>query len=93
MYREPDRTPHCVSCGGAHVTPPTRFDLTEGAACVQYLIVGTTGVFGGTPEPYRVTRARVCLDCGHVMHGLDTRELERLRTRLQNLAPAPELHF
>lgn len=91
MYRAPDETPRCACCQSPELTDVTRFDPSEGFSNVWF---GKKDASGGwlaaTQESFPIGRARVCLACGHVMWSLATKDLERLRQRLPQLAALPE---
>jgi hypothetical protein len=88
-YRAPGRTPLCCSCGGASLTPPTWFGTTEGKPSVFFREAEAkpTLLGGHRTQAFSVSRAQVCLDCGHVMLGLNNESLEKLRRRLTSLEP------
>ncbi len=91
MYRDPDETPRCACCRSLELTEVTRFDPTEGSSNVWFAKKDPTrGWFEADQESFTLTRARVCLGCGHVMWSLAQRDLERLRQRLPMLAALPE---
>jgi len=91
MYRAPDETPRCACCRSPELTDVTRFDPTEGSSNVWFAKKDPTpGWFVSDRESFALTRARVCLSCGHVMWSLAQRELERLRDHLPQLAALPE---
>jgi hypothetical protein len=86
MYRTSDAKPRCLACGNEHLTEPTAFDVTgEGSPVV--IFDNPTTLFGLFNARYRVNRARVCLDCGHVMLAIAGEELENLRAASQSLKP------
>ncbi len=89
MYREPDATPRCVSCGATQITPPTLFKNTEGLPCVYFLERGKKAGWSidTNSKSFSVNRARVCLACGHVMLALSPHELEDLRAKAAELEP------
>jgi hypothetical protein len=91
MYREADDSPRCTACGNPNVTPPTHFDLTEGSASVVFGIrQPEKGWLAETSKRFAVNRARVCLDCGHVMLAFGPERLEELRRALADLRPIAE---
>jgi len=90
MYRDPGATPpRCPLCGGTSLTPETKLDPSEGYLNVHYEVAGgEPGLLGSAPvERFAVDRARICLDCGHVVTGMSARTLAMLRARLGQLAP------
>ena len=88
MYRAPDVTPRCVSCGDTQLTPATWFTVSEGFAHVYFENRSAKpGLLGQPRESFHVNRARVCLACGHVMLGLAPDDLELLRKKLATLSP------
>ena len=91
-YRDPDRTPRCQACGGTSLTEETLFSTLEGDARVYFEVVtGKEGFFSGKPRAeFHADRARVCLECGHVMIALGARQLENLRQQLHGLAALPD---
>jgi len=65
-------------CGGADITPRTRITVCGNReASIAFLIWGGSAV-SGTSIDANVSRASVCLDCGHLLWGCDDRELEKL---------------
>ena len=84
MYREPDRTPECTVCGRTSLTPLTRLDPTKG-----FLAVHFKRMQGGAEGQHSVTlrRARICLECGHVMLFVDKTTLADLKASLPHLTP------
>jgi len=80
VYRTPDPTPHCVSCGSASVTPPTTFGAD---APVSVFFASREG----HNERFHVDRARVCLDCGYVMPAVSPETLTLMRVLLPALRP------
>jgi len=81
MYRAPDQTPRCASCGGTSLTPATKFDPSDGFAYVWFRDrrVTPTVLGGDGTQHLAIDRARVCLDCGHVMLGFSDSRLAELR--------------
>ena len=88
MYRSPDATPRCTACGNSQLTPETKFDTSEGFANLFFHYRDATpGFFGGVESRiFALDRARVCLDCGHVMLSLSARKLAALREAMPALA-------
>lgn len=88
MYRAPDATPRCSACGNANLTPATKFDTSEGFPNVYFeKAEPETGFFASNTETFAVDRARVCLDCGHVMFSFSSDKLATLRAHLPRLKP------
>lgn len=85
MYRTPDTRLRCPRCGGSAITPPTACFAHDGYATVHFHRTDTQ-----TDESYRVDRATVCLDCGHVAFGFSTKTLAWLKNGLSRLEPKPE---
>ncbi|HEU4413023.1 MAG TPA: hypothetical protein VFS43_47715 [Polyangiaceae bacterium] len=88
-YRITDRPPHCSACGSSALTPPTKFDASEGppAVCFQAK-KAERSLFGGpTMHAFVVDRARVCLDCGHVMLSFGRERLDEMRGMMASLKP------
>ena len=85
MYRAPDNAPRCPVCGMSNLTPETAAGATEGWSFVRF------GVLSGPTKmtSVNVTRARLCLDCGYVMHFVSQGELRYLRGELATLTPYP----
>lgn len=96
MYRAPDTTPRCPSCGGASLTPETKFDPSEGFSYVHFGQPTTRSSFlGGEQQTlevarYPLERARVCLDCGEVRLSFSKRRLAQLRSDLPGLVALAE---
>jgi len=92
MYREADDSPRCTACGKSNVTPPTRFVLDQGvtAGLVFAIRNPEKGWLAKTARAFDVDRARVCLDCGHVMLALGPKRLEELRSEVAGLLPMAE---
>jgi len=84
MYRAPDVTVRCVVCGGTSVTPPTT--ISGGS---HPLTVYFASAIPGRNELFHADRARVCLDCGHVMLAMSEENLALLRTLAPTLRPYP----
>jgi hypothetical protein len=81
----------CPLCSSSEVTQPTLFDPSEGYSRVWFLKKDAkAGWLETDRESFTVTRARVCLGCGHVMLALDGDLVAQLRHRLPNVAPVPE---
>jgi hypothetical protein len=86
MYRVPDTSPRCVACGNTNLTPETRFDPSEGNANIHFFDPKAKQGFLDDGHPtFAVNRARVCLDCGHVMLSLGGTRLEQLRAAIDRL--------
>ena len=88
MYRDPDRTPECTFCGRTNLSPSTRLDPTKGFLAAHFKRVPTpeSGPVSGQHSVV-VQRARICLDCGHVMLFIDGKTLAELKAALPALAP------
>jgi hypothetical protein len=72
----------CTACGSDTLTHVSSFDDTSGYSHVVFLD-------GSADERrFRVDRARVCLDCGHVMLAMSPRTLAELRAERGSLRPA-----
>ena len=93
MYRSPDATPRCTACGNSQLTPETKFDTSEGLANVYFRHRDAKPDFFGSVESatFAVDRARVCLDCGHVMLSFCEAKLAALREAMPQLVPLPGL--
>jgi hypothetical protein len=91
MYRTPDETPRCACCHSLQLTEPTKFDPSEGYSVVHFRQrQASAGRFAGAEVQFAVTRARICIACGHVMWFLDQRRRTELVERIESLAPIPE---
>lgn len=88
-YSSPDQTPLCCSCGSASLTPSTKFDTSEGLAQVYFQDPTVEPSFfgGGGTRTFSIDRARVCLDCGHIMLSFGKKKLEELRDAMASLKP------
>jgi hypothetical protein len=88
-YRSPDQTPLCCSCGSASLTPSTKFDTSEGFAQLYFHDPTIEPSFfgGGGMRTFSIDRARVCLDCGHIMLSFGKKKLEELRDEIASLKP------
>lgn len=88
-YRTPEKTPLCASCGGGSLTPATKFDTSEGYPNVYFRNTKVQpSFFGGSDRQwYPVDRARICLDCGHVMLFFSAERLGMLRAETGSLKP------
>jgi hypothetical protein len=88
-YRSAEPAPRCSSCGGSSLTPSTKFDTSEGYAKVYFENTKVEpSFFGGSGTiTFAIDRARVCLDCGHVMLGFSKERLEGLRHEMASLKP------
>ena len=84
MYRAPDVTIRCVACGGTNVTPPTMAAAGEHSVTV-YLATEAAE----KAEHFNADRARVCLECGHVMLTLSDENLRLFRMLAPALRPYP----
>jgi hypothetical protein len=81
----------CACCQSTEITDRTRFDPSEGHSRVWFKkLDAQSGWLSADEESFTITRARVCLSCGHVMWGLDSAALRELRERIGKLAPLPE---
>ncbi len=67
----------CTFCASTRVSAPTLLDPTDGFLKIRY----------EESVDFVVGRARVCLDCGHVMVFLSETQLERLRGMAPRLRP------
>ena len=79
------------------MTPETHFDPSDGDANVVFETrarpTGFLGQFENTRQRYKVSRARVCLACGHVMFSLSPhirREIEQRIAELEAIAPSED---
>lgn len=88
MYRRSDETPHCACCNSERLTPASRFEPSEGYARVHYRLKSPgPGFFDSRYAQFTVTRARICLSCGYVMHFVDETQLADLASRIAELEP------
>lgn len=88
-YRSPAQTTRCCSCGSALLTPSTKFDTIDGRPQIYFhdpTIEPSFWVGDGT-RTFSVDRARVCLDCGHIMLSFSKEKLEELRGAIASLKP------
>jgi hypothetical protein len=77
-----------VACGNSNLTPETKFDPSEGNAYIHFRdpTADPTRTFFDDDQPkFAVNRARVCLDCGHVMLSLGRERLAQLRAVIGRL--------
>jgi hypothetical protein len=74
-----------VACGNANLTAETKFDPSEGNANIHFFDPKATGLFDYSVVTFTVNRARVCLDCGHVMLSFGPARLAELRAAIGRL--------
>ncbi len=83
MYRTADpNAPRCTACGGSACTPPTKFDPTKGWSRVYFRTADPRQSYSVT-----INRARICMECGHVMFGVDSKQLGDLGRAMPMLVP------
>ncbi len=101
MYREPDPAPRCASCGGASLSPRAKFELSRADTTDEVSSAQAQIVFrkrGVAPLPrtsmwrsdiavWAIDRARVCLDCGHVMLCFSDEVLAKVRAAMAGYEP------
>ena len=77
----------CAMCR-SELTVETRFELSEGEARAVLRKKGVSpSLLGSHRESFSVTRAAICLDCGHVALVMAAGSLEKLRAQLPALEP------
>lgn len=90
MYRAEAKEPTCAMCGSVHISPETHFEPTEGVATMHFVLRDPpTGWLADPRLRLRITRARACLDCGHVALFLSPKRREELRQAASGLLAIP----